>query len=128
VPLVSASRQYPAGPSASTAARYVGPPLIPVTLVVGGAVLSTVTLTPADVVTLPASSVARALIVWLPFPTEVEFHVIPYGAAVKSAPTSAPSARNCTLSTRRSSPASAARRAALPLTLAAASGAVTLTV
>src|SRR5207249_2510659 len=66
----------------------------------GGVVsFDTVTVTPAEVVTLPAASRAAAVSVWLPLPTLVVFHDTEYGAAVTSAPRLAPSSLNCTPAT-----------------------------
>src|SRR5439155_322082 len=60
------------------------------------ATFETVTAAEEDVVWLPAASRARAESVCAPFATLVEFHAIVYGAVVTSAPTAAPSSRNCT--------------------------------
>src|SRR5262245_5995784 len=84
-------------------------------------VLSAVTDTAADVVTFPASSVARAVTERAPVPVDV--HVADHGAALSLA-TTAPSTRNSTLSTRRSSPADAVNWTA-PRTVAPAEGPVT---
>ncbi len=58
----------------------VAPAVGAVTETVGGVVsgveLETVTVTAEDVVVFPAASFAIARTVWLPFPTELEFHVI----------------------------------------------------
>ena len=55
------------------------------------AVLVTFTVTPADVVVLPAASRARAVIVWAPLVAVRVSHCRPYGAVVSSAPTGEPS-------------------------------------
>jgi hypothetical protein len=89
---------------------------------VGGAVLSTVMLTGAEVVTLPASSVARTVTDRVPLATAPEFQSIWYGA-VAAVPTTEPSTRNCTAVTLPSSAAAAASRTVEPLTRAPEPGA-----
>src|SRR5258708_6660297 len=64
-----------------------------------GAALDTVTVTAAEVATLPAASRARALRACAPFATFVVSKATEYGAAVSSAPSAAPSIRNCTPAT-----------------------------
>jgi hypothetical protein len=58
---------------------------------------------------LPAASRAATAIVCGPFGTEVLLHVNVYGADVRSAPSGAPSRRNCTPATPTSSDAVATR-------------------
>ena len=65
----------------------------------GTAVLARVTTTPADTILFPAASRARAVSVCCPFATPAVFHVTEYGAVVSSAPSGAPSTRNCTPAT-----------------------------
>src|SRR5262249_36101899 len=91
-------------------------------------VLVTVTLTPADVVWLPAASRARADSVCVPLATLVEFQAIWYGEVVASEPAAAPSTRNWTPTTPTLSLAFADTVTAVPLTLAPAAGAVIDTV
>jgi hypothetical protein len=92
-----------------------------VTLVVGCAVLSTVTLVTGEVVTFPASSVARAVSECEAFVSGVVFHVIEYGAVV-SVVFTAPSTRKSTFVTRLSSLAAAVTVCALPLTTSLGAG------
>src|SRR5207245_593662 len=75
----------------------VAPPAGAVTLTVGAVVsLKTVTVTAAAVVILPAASRAIAVSVCDALLAVVVSHEIEYGAVVSSAPTFAPSSRNCT--------------------------------
>src|SRR6266851_78164 len=67
--------------------------------------LATVTVTGAEVVTLPAASRATAVRVYEPFATAVVFAGTAYGAVVFSAPMSMPSYLNCTPTTPTSSEA-----------------------
>jgi hypothetical protein len=84
--------------------------------------LSTVTLAAVDVVVwLPASSVARTVMLWVPLATVTEFQCISNGVVV-SLPATAPSTRKSTWSTRRSSSAEAARRTVPPVTVLPAPG------
>src|SRR5207237_7141356 len=92
------------------------------------ATFETVTAAEEDVVWLPAASRARAESVCAPFATLVEFHAIVYGAIVTSAPTAAPSSRNCTPATATLSLALADTVTADPLTVAPSAGAVIDTV
>src|SRR5690606_11626285 len=87
--------------------------------------LATVTLTPAEVVELPARSRATAVMTCAPSETAAVFHEIEYGAAVSSPPTCAPSTRNRTPATPTLSVALAVR-VTVPATCPP-SGAVTLT-
>src|SRR5215472_1436651 len=64
--------------------------------IAGGGAFDTVTVTPADVPTLPAASDAFALSTWLPFVACVVSQLTWYGALVTGAPRFAPSSRNCT--------------------------------
>src|SRR5436190_2815572 len=59
-----------------------------------GFVLSTITITAAEVVWLPAALRATAVNVCEPFAAVVVFHVVEYGADVSSAPRLAPSSLN----------------------------------
>ena len=71
-----------------------------VRLTVGGVLsFDTVTVTAADVVTLPAASRATAVRLCDPLLAVVVVHGTEYGAAVSSAPSAAPSRRNCTPTT-----------------------------
>ncbi len=99
----------------------VAPPAGAVSDPVGGARLFTVTLTPAEVVLLPAVSTARAVMVWLLLVTPVEFQDRVYGAAL-SVPTTVPSRRKSTWSTAPSSAAAAESVTAVPATLAPGPG------
>jgi hypothetical protein len=67
--------------------------------VVSDVVLDTVTVTPADVVRLPAASRATALSVCEPLLAVVVFHATAYGALGSSPPSAAPSSVNCTPTT-----------------------------
>src|SRR5712692_5677262 len=67
--------------------------------------LATVTVTGAEVVTLPAASRATAVRVYEPFATAVVYAGTAYGAVVSSAPMSMPSYLNCTPTTPTSSEA-----------------------
>src|SRR3954470_22346673 len=62
----------------------------------GGAELSTVTVTGADVVAFPAASRATARIVWLPALTVRESQLVMNGGAVSGVPTVDPSTENVT--------------------------------
>src|SRR6185295_682561 len=68
-------------------------------IVAAGAVLSTVTLTAADVVVLPAASRETAVKVCGPSATAAVSHEIEYGAALASAPIWTPSTRKRTPTT-----------------------------
>ena len=68
-------------------------------IVTVGDALSTVTVTAAEVVTLPAASRATAVRLCDPLLADVVFHGTEYGAVVSSAPSAAPSRRNCTPTT-----------------------------
>src|SRR5438874_7400016 len=92
------------------------------------ATFETVTAAEEDVVWLPAASRARAASVCAPLAALVEFHAIVYGAVVTSAPTAAPSSRNCTPATATLSLADADTATADPLTVAPSAGAVIDTV
>src|SRR5207248_2814747 len=110
-------------------ADTVDPPAGAAIDTVGGVVsLLTVTFTAADVAWLPAASRARAASVCAPLPTLPEFHVIEYGAVVTSAPTAAPSSRNCTPATPTLSDAVAETVTLAPATVAPLAGAVIDTV
>lgn len=105
----------------------VAPALGAVSDPVGPAVLSTVTVTPAEVTAgLPASSLARAAIVWLPLVAVVESQVPSNGADVSLALTT-PSTRKSTWLMRPSSPTAAASGTLVPLTVAPGAGADTAT-
>ena len=54
------------------------------------------TVTPADVVWLPATSVATAVSTCVPLATDDVVHETLYGAVVSAAPMATPSTRNCT--------------------------------
>src|SRR3954471_17968302 len=86
------------------------------------------TLTTADVVWRPKASRARADNVWLPPDTPVVFQTIAYGDVVASAPSGAPSSRNCTPTTPMSSAAFADTATVVPDTVAPLAGAVIVTV
>src|SRR5438552_4087738 len=88
---------------------------------------ATVTVTVAAVVVLPAASRATAVTVCDALLAVVVSHEIEYGAVVSSAPTFAPSSRNCTPTTPTLSDALAVI-VVVPLTVAPPTGAVTLTV
>ncbi|MEA2129081.1 MAG: hypothetical protein QOJ85_1972 [Solirubrobacteraceae bacterium] len=90
----------------------------------GGVVLSTVVVTVAEVVVFAAASRATAVSVCTPLVAVVAFHVVAYGAVVSSAPSGAPSSRNCTPVTPTSSLAVAVTATAEPLTVAPLAGAV----
>src|SRR5205807_2249614 len=94
----------------------------PVMATVGG-VLSTVTLTAAEVTVLPAASRAVAVNVCDPSATPAVFHATAYGADVFSAPSGAPSTKNCTPATPMLS-AALALTVIVPLTAVPADGAV----
>src|SRR5262245_37554199 len=74
------------------------------------------------------ASRARAASVWVVFVAVVEFHAIVYGAVVTSAPSAAPSSRNCTPTTPMLSDALADTVTADPDTVAPFAGAVIDTV
>src|SRR6185437_14678751 len=92
--------------------------------VVGGAEFSTVTLAALEVVTLPASSVARTDTLCAPLATVLLFQVTPNGDEVSLA-TLAPSIRKSTRSTRRSSETAGVSGTAVPLTVVPGTGAPT---
>ncbi len=81
------------------------------------------TVTPLDVVTLPAASRARALSVCEPLATGTVFQEMLYGAAVSSAPRLTPSSRNCTPATPMLSDA-LAETTIVPVTVEPLAGAV----
>src|SRR5262245_20324418 len=85
--------------------------------------LTTATLTLADVVELPAASRATALTACGPSGTAVVFQLTLYGAAVTAAPTFAPSTLNCTMRTPTLSDACAVT-VVVPDTVAPPAGAV----
>jgi hypothetical protein len=89
---------------------------------------ATLTLTAADVVTLPAASRARAASVCTPFDTFVVDQGSVNGAAANSGPSGAPLSRNCTPATPTSSDAVADTVTAGPSTLLSGAGAVIVTV
>src|SRR6266850_7129515 len=91
------------------------------------ATFETVTATVPDVVVLPAASRARADSVCAPFATVTVFQLSEYGAVVTSAPSAAPSSRNCTPATATLSDAVADTVTAAPETVAPAAGAVIAT-
>src|SRR4051812_18524304 len=88
----------------------------------------TVTETVADVVMLPAASRALAESACAPLDTGSVFQAIVNGAAVSSAPSAAPSSRNCTPATPTLSAADAVTVTAEPDTVVPSAGAVTDTV
>jgi hypothetical protein len=90
--------------------------------------LSTVTFTAADTVVFPAASRARAVTACGPLLAVVVFHVTEYGEVVSSAPSAAPSNRNCTPATATLSAAVAVTVVAVPCTVVPVAGAVTATV
>src|SRR4051812_23548204 len=98
-----------------------------VTETVGGAPLSTVTFTVADVVAFPPASRATAVTWWPPFAAVFVFQLVEYGALVSALPRSLPSSLNCTLATPRLSLALAVTLI-VPETVAAFAGAVSETV
>src|SRR5258705_4522408 len=68
----------------------------------GGVVsFDTVTVMPAEVVTLPAASRATAVRVWLPFAAALVFQDTEYGEVVSSVPRLTPSSLNCTPTTAK---------------------------
>ena len=82
----------------STMGVSIIPPHCPTTA--GSAVaFDTVTARAAEVVKVPAASRARAASVCGPLPAVRESHVTEYGDVVSSAPSGAPSSRNCTPAT-----------------------------
>src|SRR6266702_1817258 len=91
------------------------------------AALDTVTVTAKEVARLPAASRAVAASVCEPFATLVVSRATEYGAAVSSAPSAAPSSRNCTPATPTLSEASALTLI-VPDTVAPFAGAVIDTV
>src|SRR5436309_14111278 len=93
----------------------------------GIAAFATVTVTTAEVVTLPAASRATAVSAWLPLAAPVVFHETAYGALVSSAPRLLPSSLNCTPTTPTSSLALAVTVTVFD-TVAPPAGAVILTV
>ena len=99
-----------------------------VRLTVGGVLsFDTVTVTAADVVTLPAASRATAVRLCDPLVAVVVFHGTEYGAAVSSVPMLAPSRRNCTPTTPTLS-AAVAVTVTVPLTVAPLAGDVSAVV
>src|SRR5213592_4740843 len=92
-----------------------------------GAALSTVTLTAAAVVVLPAASRATAVRVCAPLVAPVVFQEMEYGTANTSVPRLAPSRWNCTPTTPTLSVAVAATET-VAATVAPAAGAVSDTV
>src|SRR5262249_7090075 len=96
---------------------------------VGGAVsgLKTVTVTGAEVTTLPDKSRATAVNTRVPFPARLESQVIENGLVVSSAPRFAPSSLNCTPATPTLSDAEA-ETVMLPVTAAPFAGALIETV
>src|SRR5436309_14563698 len=98
------------------------------TVEISGGVLSTVTLTAAEVAVFPAASRATAVRVWTPFATKVVFQVMEKDPAVSSAPRLAPSSLNCTPTTPTLSEAEAETVTVAPETVAPAAGAVIETV
>src|SRR5436190_14592271 len=92
----------------------------------GGALLSTVTVTPADVPVLPAASEASAVTVWDPALAVRVSHEAWKGGVVTGAPTAWPSTLNCTRVTPTLSEA-VAPSATMPLIVVAALGSVTVT-
>src|SRR6266705_317473 len=89
--------------------------------------LDTVTVTAKEVARLPAASRATAVRICEPLATAVVFQDTEYGAAVSSAPSAAPSNRNCTPATPTLSEASALTLI-VPDTVAPFAGAVIDTV
>ena len=88
----------------------------------------TVTETIADVVVFPEESLARAVTLCWPFVWLNVFQLTEKGAAVSSAPTGAPSTRNCTPATESWWGAAAGAVTVAPEPRAPAVGAVTDTV
>ena len=80
----------------------------------------------SEVVALPTASRARAVTEWAPSATVRESQLNENGALVSSAPTAAPSTRNCTPETPTLSDASADRVTSAP-TVAPLAGAVNVT-
>src|SRR5437867_3342027 len=95
--------------------------------VVSGGAVPAVALTTVEDGLLPAAARARAASVCVPLPRPVVSQEYEYGEPVSSAPTGAPSSRNCTPTTPTLSEAFAVTVTA-PLTVAALLGPVTLTV
>src|SRR5204863_5648787 len=95
---------------------------------VSGAVLATVTVTPAEVVELPAASRATAVSVCDPSAAVIESQVMVYGVVVSSAPIGVPSTKNRTPATPTLSEALAVTGTVLPDTVDPAIGAVMATV
>src|SRR5712692_1069609 len=98
------------------------------TVEISGGVLSTVTLTAAEVAVFPAASRATAVRVWAPSATKVVFQEIEYGVEVTSAPKLTPSSLNWMPTTPTLSEAVAETVTAVPETVAPLAGAVTETV
>src|SRR5436309_539311 len=96
-------------------------------VVLGGGALETVTVTPAEVVRLPAASRAVAVRVCEPLLVLAVFQETEYGEVVSSAPKAAPSSRNWTPATPTLSEA-LALTAVVPDTVAPPAGEVMLTV
>ena len=82
---------------------------------------------PAEVVLLPALSVALAVMVWLPLPTLAEFQITLQGAW-PAVPTELPSTKNWTLLTVPGLEAAAESVTVLPETMEPGAGAETATV
>src|SRR5207237_122816 len=101
-------------------------PLVGVKLVIVGG-LTTITLTAAEVVVLPAASRATAVRVCVALVAVVAAHERAYGAVITSAPRFAPSSLNCTPTTPTLSVA-LAETVTMPETVAPAAGAVIDTV
>src|SRR5215469_6902718 len=95
-------------------------------VLVGAGKLLTVTADPAEVVLLPALSVACAVMVWLPLPTLPESQVTLHGAWLAE-PTAVPSTRNWTWLSWPGLEAAADSVTELPETMAAGAGAKTET-
>src|SRR5437762_3191090 len=89
--------------------------------------LKTVTVTPAEVVRLPAASRAIVVSVCEPLLAVAVFQETPKGAAVSSAPSAAPSSKNCTPATPTLSEAFAVT-GIVPETVAPLAGELMLTV
>src|SRR6266705_770178 len=96
-------------------------------MVTVGATLSTVTVTGAEVVRLPAVSCATAVMVCEPLLAPVVFQAIEYGGVVTAAPALRPSSWNCTPATPTLSEALAVTLI-VPETVAPEAGELMLTV
>src|SRR4051812_37316242 len=106
-----------------TAPETVAPSAGAVSDTVGGEPLSTVAVTPDEVVELPAASFATAVNVCDPLAPAFVSHDAEYGALVSAEPRLLPSSLNCTLATPRSSLAPAVTDT-VPETVAPLAGAV----